>query len=747
MALQELGQLSRQTGDRDRFEMALTSSQQRGSAGGADRGEKDTAASSLVPVLCDRLATAREVAIALELLAVAADRDVSGVRAFVVARKGHPQPAAISGAVPHALAGGPKVATSKAAVTATASTTIAPATEPSSLRVPSTTSSVDSSRPAELEHPGGAAAGPAWHLLDDGRSIRLFEKLHTLDGLLPVILVQPPLAASLCVGAAVGVESVPSTGVAAAATAGSAADEPVTQGGALSLPGSSAAFRAPPPLPMQQVPTRHTATFNVDRRPYGEHGALLPTPDRFSSLLHLLLWRAVDDPEPSIQQAALDVFRVLANPDTFPSSHDREQFLQLVYESYTGWLCAPFTLPALAVCDQGDSARAMALLTKAWAAAEVDWEDRLRLHGRLDAGSNAATDAHALASAHPSAAAAAASSVGGAAGNSSASVGSGSSAGSGSATDAELHAAVSTAVSVTMRTMPQLTTDWALDRSRRIALRRSVMTHVRGLVMRLLQPPPRLPPSSPVAVAADNRSAPSTQTISPQQPPVPPAPATMVATTAAAPDAPLGSSSRVPAATSEPPAASQLVGFETAASKSSKMAIVDALCAFLKTHSYRIKYFVISVGLIPRVLRLTRYPDSVAQLAGLRYLKAFVMHHDEFYNRAIISKETFADAFAAVLRHHPRFNLVRSATMDLLEQLAKSGMKQLTHHVAANYKPWLLLVRLSALAFMNMCIAFRLPRAPPIASSLFLPSFHPHHPQRRCRRLRTPASRPPVPLL
>lgn len=202
------------------------------------------------PVLGDRHATVREVSMALDIVHAFVMFDAASLRDYCVKQRRHPP------SPPDSVA-----AASRHSVSAAAAEAIAAA-----------------------EAAAGAAPA-AVPFVDDGASIRLYEKLAA-NNLLPP--ESAPAAAALL------------------------------------------------------------TSYNEVHRAGGEHGLLVHGVDRFASLLHRLVWRAVDDPEPSIQSSACDVLRVLLEVDgPLTATAEPDSFVYGFYDHYLAWLVTPFLHPSL----------------------------------------------------------------------------------------------------------------------------------------------------------------------------------------------------------------------------------------------------------------------------------------------------------------------------------------------------------------------------------------------------------------
>ena len=83
--------------------------------------------------------------------------------------------------------------------------------------------------------------------------------------------------------------------------------------------------------------------YNTEHRKIGEHGRLIENINTVSTLLHKLIWRAVDDPEPSIQNYACDVLRLILDFDPNMTFGHSISVIEIFFQHYMPWLVTPFT--------------------------------------------------------------------------------------------------------------------------------------------------------------------------------------------------------------------------------------------------------------------------------------------------------------------------------------------------------------------------------------------------------------------
>ena len=61
-----------------------------------------------------------------------------------------------------------------------------------------------------------------------------------------------------------------------------------------------------------------------------------------------------------------------------------------------------------------------------------------------------------------------------------------------------------------------------------------------------------------------------------------------------------------------------------AASPATLNLIVELLCFCVKSHSYRIKYYVLRNNVVEKVLKLTQRPERFLVVAAVRFLRACI---------------------------------------------------------------------------------------------------------------------------
>ncbi|KAF1829273.1 DUF625-domain-containing protein [Decorospora gaudefroyi] len=114
--------------------------------------------------------------------------------------------------------------------------------------------------------------------------------------------------------------------------------------------------------------------------------------------------------------------------------------------------------------------------------------------------------------------------------------------------------------------------------------------------------------------------------------------------------------------------------------------LVEVLCFFIRQHSYRSKYFILSEGLALRVAQLMGCPEKHLKLTALKYFRTVLGFHDETHNRQIIQHELFEPILKILFDTMPRDNLLNSACLELFEFIRRENIKMIVQHLVETYR-------------------------------------------------------------
>jgi protein phosphatase-4 regulatory subunit 3 len=95
--------------------------------------------------------------------------------------------------------------------------------------------------------------------------------------------------------------------------------------------------------------------------------------------------------------------------------------------------------------------------------------------------------------------------------------------------------------------------------------------------------------------------------------------------------------------------------------------LVETLCFFVRQHSYRSKYFLLTENLPSRVAQLLQSPEKHLKLIALKFFRTCVGLQDEFYIRHMVKYKLFEPILNLLIETMPRDNLLNSACLEFFE--------------------------------------------------------------------------------
>ncbi|KAF2652711.1 DUF625-domain-containing protein [Lophiostoma macrostomum CBS 122681] len=114
--------------------------------------------------------------------------------------------------------------------------------------------------------------------------------------------------------------------------------------------------------------------------------------------------------------------------------------------------------------------------------------------------------------------------------------------------------------------------------------------------------------------------------------------------------------------------------------------LVEVLCFFIRQHSFRSKYFILSENLAARVAQLMDCPEKHLKLIALKYFRTCIGLHDEFHNRQIVQNQLFEPILKILFDTMPRDNLLNSACLELFEFIKRENIKEIVKHLVTTYR-------------------------------------------------------------
>ncbi|GAB7339990.1 hypothetical protein MBLNU457_6500t2 [Dothideomycetes sp. NU457] len=124
--------------------------------------------------------------------------------------------------------------------------------------------------------------------------------------------------------------------------------------------------------------------------------------------------------------------------------------------------------------------------------------------------------------------------------------------------------------------------------------------------------------------------------------------------------------------------------------------LVSVLSFFIRSHSYRSKFFTLSEGLHARVAQLMSSPQKHLKLCALKWFRTCLSLGDEFHNRQIIQFCLLEPVLAIVEQTLPKDNLLNSVCLEMFEFLGRDAPKPLLVHLVETYRD-----RLAAITYVE----------------------------------------------
>ncbi|TGZ76916.1 DUF625-domain-containing protein [Ascodesmis nigricans] len=115
--------------------------------------------------------------------------------------------------------------------------------------------------------------------------------------------------------------------------------------------------------------------------------------------------------------------------------------------------------------------------------------------------------------------------------------------------------------------------------------------------------------------------------------------------------------------------------------------LVETLCFFVRQHSYRSKYFLLTENLPSRVAQLLSSPEKHLKLMALKFFRTCIGLQDDYYIRHMIKHKLFAPILNIIIETMPKDNLLNSACLEFFEFIRRENMKLVISHLVETYRP------------------------------------------------------------
>lgn len=114
--------------------------------------------------------------------------------------------------------------------------------------------------------------------------------------------------------------------------------------------------------------------------------------------------------------------------------------------------------------------------------------------------------------------------------------------------------------------------------------------------------------------------------------------------------------------------------------------LCDLLCFFIRAHTFRSKFFVLSQNISIAISRIFLTSEKHLHLSALRYFRVCIGMNDEFYNRHMIKNSLFAPIIKLTTNVNRRDNLINSASLEFFESIRRENLKGIVYHLVENYR-------------------------------------------------------------
>lgn len=113
--------------------------------------------------------------------------------------------------------------------------------------------------------------------------------------------------------------------------------------------------------------------------------------------------------------------------------------------------------------------------------------------------------------------------------------------------------------------------------------------------------------------------------------------------------------------------------------------VLDLLCFCVQHHGYRIKSYILKRRLMPKLMKPIHCREKWLVIAAIRFLRTCISMKDEFYYRSITKENLFEPVFSVFLENGPRYNMLNSSVLELMEFIRKENIKTLVEHIVEQH--------------------------------------------------------------
>lgn len=114
--------------------------------------------------------------------------------------------------------------------------------------------------------------------------------------------------------------------------------------------------------------------------------------------------------------------------------------------------------------------------------------------------------------------------------------------------------------------------------------------------------------------------------------------------------------------------------------------LCELLCFFMRAHTYRSKYFIITNNISLCISQVFSTSERHLHLAALRYFRVCIGMKDDYYTRDLIKNNLFEPLVNLLALSAHRDNLLNSAVLEFFESLLREDMRDIMCNLVEDYR-------------------------------------------------------------
>ncbi|KAJ4006724.1 Platinum sensitivity protein [Fusarium irregulare] len=118
--------------------------------------------------------------------------------------------------------------------------------------------------------------------------------------------------------------------------------------------------------------------------------------------------------------------------------------------------------------------------------------------------------------------------------------------------------------------------------------------------------------------------------------------------------------------------------------------LIEILTFFIRQHTLRVKFYVMSHDIVKRVSQLLACPEKFLRLVAIRFFRSVIGMQDEFYIKHLVEKQVLGPILEVLIETMPRDNLLSSACLEFFEFIKKETLKDAIKYLVVNNREQLM---------------------------------------------------------